>query len=77
MHVRGVESARTSPEDVAKRQFRQVWVSALRAEMDGQGNAGTLSTGTIPEGGSKIMAKRIFSSKPDAEGLITKARSNS
>ncbi|CAM9893445.1 unnamed protein product, partial [Sphacelaria rigidula] len=61
-------------DDIAKSEFREVWLGAMQAELGGHEKAGTFSTGPAPEAANVISAKWIFSWKTDADGTATKAK---
>ena len=74
LHVREVESPPTTVQDVEKSEYREVWSSAMRAELNGHETAGTFSSNDIPKNVNIITAKWVFSWKTDSRGLITKAK---
>ena len=74
LHVSDVEAAPTSIDDVRKSEFREVWSSAMQAELGGHEEAGTFSVCNVPEAANVITAKWVFTWKTDADGIITKAK---
>ena len=74
LHVGNVEAAPTTMDDVQKSEFREVWIAAMKAELGGHREAGTFSTGEVPDGVNVISANWVFCWKTDADGIITKAK---
>ena len=74
LHVSTVETAPTTMDDIQNSEFREVWIAAMKAELGGHREAGTFSSGKVPDGVNVISAKWVFCWKTDAEGIITKAK---
>ena len=74
LHVREVERPPVTVQDVHKSEFKQVWLRAMHAELEGHKTAGTFATDETPKDVNVITAKWVFDWKTDANGLITKRK---
>ncbi|CAM9683169.1 unnamed protein product, partial [Sphacelaria rigidula] len=57
-----------------KSEYKEIWLSTMRAELDGHETAGTFPREEIPKGVNIITAKWVSSWKTDANGAITKVK---
>ncbi|CAM9967105.1 unnamed protein product, partial [Sphacelaria rigidula] len=69
-----VETPPVTVEDIEKSEYKEIWLSAMRAELNGHETAGTFSKGEIPKGVNIITAKWVFTRKTDSNGTVTKAK---
>lgn len=67
LHVSDVETPPMTIADAGRWEYKEVWVSSTRAELNEHSNAGTFSTGEIPEGVNLVMAAWVFSWKSEAD----------
>lgn len=61
-------------QDVERLQYKETWLSVIRAELEGRKNAGTFAFDKIRKDVNAITGKWVSSWNTDTNGLITKAK---